>query len=99
MAADDTLADLDLRGAGGGEVEVGPGSEPDHADSLSGGDGISGFLPAHNPPGNKAGDLSHEDGAMGGSEKPGLVFVADIDLEVSGIEEFTSRVVGFFNGA
>jgi hypothetical protein len=99
LTTDDTLTDLNLRGAGGWKIEVGPGSEPDHADSLSGGDGISEFLPTHNPPGNKAGDLSHEDGAMGGSEKPGLIFVADIDLEVSGIEELTSRVVGFFNGA
>jgi hypothetical protein len=90
LAADDALADLDLRGAGGGKVEVGPRSEPDHADSLSGGDSISGFLPAHNPPGDEAGDLSNEDGAAGGSEKPGLVFVADIDLEVSGIEKLAS---------
>ena len=99
MAAYDTLADLDLRGAGGRKIEVGSGSEPDHPDSLSGGDGISGFLPAHNPPGDKAGDLAHEDGATGGLEKPGLIFVTNIDFEVSGIEKFTSRVVGFFNGA
>jgi len=97
LTTDDPLADLDLGCAGAGKVEVGPGTEADHANALSGGDGIPGLFPAHDPPGDQSGYLAHEKGSLGGAQEPGLIFVAYIDLEVAGIEKLPRRVVGFFN--
>jgi len=99
LAPDDPLADLDLGGAGGGEVEVGSGAEANHADSFSRGDAIARFFPADDSAGDETGNLTNQDGALGGTQEPCLVFVTQIDLEVTGIEEFTGRVVGLFNRA
>ncbi|KRP33044.1 MAG: hypothetical protein ABS32_01605 [Verrucomicrobia subdivision 6 bacterium BACL9 MAG-120820-bin42] len=97
MATDDPLADLNLGRAGGGEVEVGSGAEANHADSFSRGDAIARFFPANDSAGDEAGNLPDQDGALGGTQEPGLVFVTEIDLQVAGVEEFTRGVVGFFN--
>ena len=99
MAPDDPLADLDFGGAGGGEVEVGSGAEANHADSFSRGDAIARFFPADDSAGDETSNLTNQDGTLGGTQEPCLVFVTQIDLEVTGIEEFTGRVVGLFNRA
>ena len=99
MASDDPLADLDLGGAGRGEVEVGSGAEANHADSFSRGDAIARFFPADDSAGDETRNLTNQDGTLGGTQKPCLVFVTQIDLEVTGIEEFSGRVVGLFNRA
>ncbi len=99
MAPDDPLADLDLGGAGGGEVEVGSGAEANHTDSFSRGDAIARFFPANNPAGDETRNLTNQDGALGGTQEPCLVFVTQIDLEVAGVEKFAGRVVGLFNRA
>lgn len=93
------MADLNLREAGSGKVEVGAGAETNHADSLAGSDGVARFAPAHDTAGDEPGDLSDENRPAGGAEKPGLIFVAKINLEVAGIKEFTRGVVDFFNCA
>jgi hypothetical protein len=97
LTADDPFADLDLGSARSGEVKVGPRAETDHSNALSGGDGIAGLLPADDPSGDETSNLTDQKRTLGGTQKPGLVFVADIDFEVASIKEFASRVVGFFN--
>jgi len=97
VTPDDPLADLDLGSARGGEVEVGSRAEADHSNALSGRDGIARLLPADDSSGDEARNLAYQKGTLGGTQKPGLVFVTNIDLEVAGIEEFARRVVGFFN--
>ena len=42
--------------------------------------------------------MADEDGSSGGAEEPSLVLVTDIDLEMACVEEFSSGVVGFFDG-
>jgi len=97
LTPDDPLADLDLGSACGGKIKIGSGAEADHSNALSGRDGIARLLPADDSSGDEARNLADQKGTLGSTQKPGLVFVADIDFEVACIEEFARRVVGFFN--
>jgi hypothetical protein len=99
LTPDDPLADLDLGSACGGKIKIGSGAEADHSNALSGRDGIARLLPTDDSSGDETRNLADEKGTLGGTQKPGLVFVTNIDLEVAGIEELTRRVVGFFNRA
>ena len=93
------MAGLDLGGAGGWEVEIGAGTEADHAETFPGLDGVTGFLPADDPAGDQAGDLADQNGPAGGFEPPGLILIAEVNLQMAGVEKLPGGVVGFFKGA
>jgi hypothetical protein len=99
LSANDTLADLNLWGAGRGEVEVGPRAEANHSNSFSCGHTVALLFPANDSSGDEACNLSYKEGAAGSAEEPGLIFVTNIDFKVAGIEELSRGVVGFFDRA